>query len=227
MTPVALSKFRISRLVARLNSQVEAEAKQAASELDGLFYPNYGPGPREVAAAEAQQITDNHFRAIRGSKAIEPLFKAMVEGAEFARAYAATVLGAIGDIRALPLVVDALADSSPKVRLAATQGLRFFREPSTVPGLIRALQDPALEVRCSAACSLGLIRSAEAVPPLMEFYERGNRESKVAALHALGYICDPRSLPLARAALLDKVRKVRDAAKSALAQYDFKRRQGT
>ena len=39
MTPVALSKFKISRLLARLNSQVEAEAKQAASELDGLFYP--------------------------------------------------------------------------------------------------------------------------------------------------------------------------------------------
>jgi HEAT repeat protein len=145
MTPVALSKFRISRLVARLNSRVEAEAKQAASELDGLFYPSYGPGPRMVTATEAQQITDAHYRTILGSKAIEPLFKAIVQGAEFARAYAATVLGAIGDIRALPLVVDALSDASPKVRLAATQGLRFFREPSTVPVLVGLLQDPALE----------------------------------------------------------------------------------
>ena len=125
------------------------------------------------------------------------------------------------------MVVDALSDASPKVRVAATQGLRFFREPSTVPVLVGALQDPALEVRCSAACSLGFIRSAEAVPPLIVFYERDNREFKVAGLHALGYICAPRSLPLARAALLDKVRKIRDAAKSAMAQYDFKRRQGT
>ena len=125
--------------------------------------------PGEVTAAEPQQITDNHYRAVRGSKAIEPLFKAIVQGAEFARAYAATVLGATGDIRAVPLVVDALSDASPKVRLAATQGLRFFREPSTVSVLVGALQDPALEVRCSAACSLGLIRSAEAVPPLIEF----------------------------------------------------------
>jgi HEAT repeat protein len=223
---VALSKSKVSRLVARLSSRVEEEAKQAALMLDGLLYPNYGPGPRLINAAESQRITDDHYGGLRGSNAVEPLLEALLKGTEFARVYAATVLGCIGDRRALPLLVDALSDASPAIRQAAIKGLWFFREPSTVPALVQALQDSSSDVRCSAASALGFIGSPEAVPPLVAFYGRGDRESKVAALGALGYICDPRSLQLAREALRDRVRKVRDAAKFALAQYDFKRRHG-
>jgi HEAT repeat protein len=151
----------------------------------------------------------------------------MVNGTDFARAYAATALGAIGDSRALPLLLNALSAASAVVRQGAIQGLKFFREVSTVPAIVRLLDDPVLEVRQAAATTLGLIGSADAVPALMAFYERGDRESKVSALWAFAYIGDPRSLPLARAALLDKVRKVREAAKFALAQYDFKRRTGS
>jgi HEAT repeat protein len=70
------------------------------------------------------------------------------------------------------------------------------------------------------------MQSVEAVPPLMAFYERGDQDSKVAAIRALGKIADPRSLPLARAALVGRDRKVRGAAKLALARYDLKRRHG-
>ena len=207
---MSLSKSKISKLVADLSSGVESEAKRAALMLDGLLYPNYGPGPRIVSAAESQQITDAHYGSIRGTI--------------FARAYAVSTLGCIGDRRALPVVIDALSDASPMVRRSATTSLMHFQEPSTVPLLIRALEDSASEVCRSAASVLGCFHSADAVIPLMAYYERGDREAKVAALCALGHIGDPRSLPLARAALLDKVRKVRDAAKSALANYDFKRR---
>jgi HEAT repeat protein len=221
---VSLSKSKISKLVADLSSGVESEAKRAALMLDGLLYPNYGPGPRIVSAAESQQITDAHYGSIRGTTALDPLLEAARRGTIFARAYAVSTLGCIGDRRALPVVIDALSDASPMVRRSATTSLMHFQEPSTVPLLIRALEDSASEVCRSAASVLGCFHSADAVIPLMAYYERGDREAKVAALCALGHIGDPRSLPLARAALLDKVRKVRDAAKSALANYDFKRR---
>lgn len=224
---VPLSRSKVSKLVAGLNSAVESEAKRVASFLDGLLYPNYGPGPRIVTAAESQQIQEEHYRTVRGSAALDPLLDTTRDGTEFARASAATALGAIGERRALPLLVNALSDPSPTVRASATQGLGFFRDPSTVPALIRALDDLDTEVSCSAASALGYIGRGEAVPPLMALYERSDWRSKVAALGALGWICDPRSLPLVRAALSERVRRVRDAAKSALAQYDFRRRSKT
>jgi len=224
---VPLSKPNISKLVAKLNSGVESEAKHAASLLDGLLYPNYGPGPRLVSAAESQRITDTHYGAIRCTQALDPLLDAARRGTTFARAYAVDVLGSIGDRRALPLVIDALSDPSPTVRLSATKSLLHFREPSTASLLIHALDDSDPEVCRSAASVLGCFHSVDAVTPLIAYYHRGDREAKAAALRALGCIGDPRSLPLVRTALLDKVSKVRDAAKSALTDYDLKRRHGT
>jgi HEAT repeat protein len=221
---VPLFKSKFAKLVAELSSRVETKAKRAASSLDALLYPNYSPGPRMVTAAENQQILNAHYAAIRCSEVLDPLLEATHRGTDFARTYAATVLGHIGDHRAVPSLIDALSDPSPPVRRATAKSLGFLQAVSAVPMLVRALDDSDPELSRTAASALGHIRSREAVLPLMALYERGDRESKVAALLALGYIRDPRSLPLARAALLDRVRKVRDAAKSALAQYDYKRR---
>jgi HEAT repeat protein len=220
---MGLSKAEVSSLVAQLNSKVEAEARHAAWLLDRLLYPE----SRSGSGKEIESFDEQHFGKIRGSDVVEPLLEAVADGTEFARAYAATVLGAIREPRALPLLLSSLSSPSPTVRLAATKALFFFQEPSTVPALIRSLEDTSLEVRLSAASALGFMGSNEVVLALMAFYERGDRESKVAALRALRFICDPRSLPLAKAALLDKDPQVRKAGKSALSFYDIKRRQGT
>jgi HEAT repeat protein len=220
------AKSKIARLVSALSSKRESEAKSAAVALEDLLFPNYGPGPRLVTPAEAQRISENHFATIRSSDAIQALMAGAVEGTEFARAFATGVLGHIGDRRALPLLLGALSDPAPAVRAAAVKSLGFFQEPSSVAPMVQLLDDPAPEVRSSAAAALGFVRSPDAVPALMAFYERGNWQSKVEALTALAYICDPRSLPLARAALSDRARRVRDAAKFALGQYDWNRRQG-
>jgi HEAT repeat protein len=58
----------------------------------------------------------------------------------------------------------------------------------------------------------------------MSYFESGDPDDKVAALNALGQIADPRSLPLARAALDHKNHKIKKAAKQALVAYDYKRR---
>ena len=192
--------------------------------LDRLLYPNYRAGPRVVSAEESRQIQERHYGALRGSTVLDPLLNAARCGKPVSRAYALTALSLIGDSRARSLPLDALADPSPKVRLAATTCLRFSSEPALASHLIPILNDLNAEVRQSAARTLGCIGSTDAVPPLISYFERGGPNDKAAALDALGQIADPRSLPLARSALEDAERKVRKAAKSALASYDMKRR---
>src|SRR5436189_937916 len=116
---MAFFKSKISRLIEELSSKTESEAKHAASLLDALLYPNYGPGPRIVSAVESQQISDAHYRKIRASEAMELLFDTARRGSAFARAYALSALGPIGDRRALPVLTEALSDASADVRLKA------------------------------------------------------------------------------------------------------------
>jgi hypothetical protein len=220
----ALTRAKISWLVRQLNSDSETDAKRAASMLDQILYPNYGPGPRVVSAAESQQIQDRHYGVLRGSIVLGPLLNAAHRGKPFARAYALTALGAIGDIRAQSLPIAALSNGSLAVRLAATNCLRFWRQLSSTEHLIPLLNDPDNDVRQSAARTLGCVGSVDTVPALMSYFERGGPNDKAAALHALGQIADPRSLPLARDALVNADHKVRKAAKAALASYDMKRR---
>jgi HEAT repeat protein len=223
---VAISKSKVAALVKALNSADESAAKAAAKELDWLLYPNYGPGPRVFTAEESQRIRDAHYASLRGSAVLEPVLKAVKEGTPFARAYALTVLGAAGDPRVMPLAVEALNDPAREVRASAARCLFFFRDPATAPALLQRLDDPDTEVRCAAASTLGFIQGVDVVPELMALYERSDSESRMAALRALGQIGDPRSLQLARDALLDKDKSVRKTAKLALARYDWKRRHG-
>ena len=223
---MAISKSKVAALVKAMNSSDESDAKAAAKELDWLLYPNYGPGPRVLTAEESQRIREEHYSSLRGSSALEPVLKTIREGNAFARAYALTVLGATGDTRVVPMAVEALNDPVPQVRASAARCLFFFREPSTAAALVQKLNDTDSEVRCAAASTLGFIQGVDVVPELMALYQRGDAESKSAALRALGQIADPRSLQLARDALVDKDKGVRKTAKMALARYDLKRREG-
>src|SRR5882672_8806382 len=121
---VTVSESGIARLANQLSSPIEAEAKEAATLLDGLLCPSYRPGM--YRSDEAVHIDRKHYDALRGSDAIKPLLKTLVEGNDFARGYVAVVLGAIEDRRALPLLVGALSDKSPAVRQAASQAVWYF-----------------------------------------------------------------------------------------------------
>jgi HEAT repeat protein len=215
----------VAKLAARLSSSNAATAKEAASKIDQLIYPNYGSGPRIVTAAEDYRIRAKLYEKIRSPEFIDPLLKVRATGTDFAREYACTALGAIGDDQVVPALIQSLADVSPRVRKAAACSLAFFhRTTEAIPELIRTLNDSAAEVTQAAAHTLGLLRAMDAVPALMNLFERGDAELKISAIGALGWIADPRSLPLIRSAQLDKNRKLKKAAKSALANYDFKRR---
>src|SRR5690606_41733728 len=79
------------------------------------------------------------------------------------RAAAAEELGKLGDINALPALIEALDDSNPKVRAAAAEALGKFNNPEVVPSLVKALDDPQSPVKKTAIASLEKIGTPEAI----------------------------------------------------------------
>jgi HEAT repeat protein len=64
--------------------------------------------------------------------------------------YAAIALGRIGDLRALPYLIDVLEDSSAEVRRASALALGMLRNNAAVNALMKRLDDEDVEVRKAA-----------------------------------------------------------------------------
>lgn len=67
---------------------------------------------------------------------------------------------------AVPGLLEALQDASPRVRLQATVALGKIGDASAVDALLAALNDASWHVCASAAAALGKIGDAKAVPSL-------------------------------------------------------------
>jgi len=92
------------------------------------------------------------------------------------RCYAALLLGASKDSRALEPLIDALRTVDPNEKreyLAcyASRGLAMLGDPKVVDALIDALRDDRPEVSGASAHALGTIRDIRAVKPLIEAFE--------------------------------------------------------
>jgi hypothetical protein len=215
-----VSKSEVSRWVALLNSDVPGEAQKAAEALHRLLRPKSLEGTFVNGLMHKQMELE--FGKIRGSEVLNPLLETLVNGTDFARAHAASVLGFIKEPRALPLLLDSLTAPVSGVRVGAVRALGFFRDLSTVDALIQTLRDPSCEVRQAAASTLGSIGSRNAVPALEELYSEGNAADKIIVLHSFGEIGDRDSLPIINSALVHSNRQIRSAAKHALAKYALK-----
>jgi len=92
------------------------------------------------------------------------------------RCYAALLLGASKDSRALEPLIDALRTVDPNekreyVSRYAARGLGFLGSPDSVNALIHSLRDQRPEVSGASARALGTIRDVRAVKPLIEAFE--------------------------------------------------------
>lgn len=225
---MAPSRKQISRLVVRLNSPSQGVAKRAATDLDAMLYPQYAEArgvPVAMTLEQSLAVDERHFSQLRGSDTVLPLLETLKTGTDFARNYAAGALSSIGDKRAIPYLLDALSDPSPIVRSGAARSFRWLNDPRAISQLVWLLADPDVEVVESAAIVLGIMRAAESVEPLIELTSHMDWRRRACAFEALGDILDPRALPLLRDALNDRHKRVRKAAKSALARFDLVRRE--
>ena len=123
---------------------------------------------------------------------------------------------------AVPALVDALADASAAVRLAAVQSLGSLEDPRAIAALGKALkEDTDPRVRQAAAEALGEIDDARAVPHLVAALP-GERVAGVREqiVRALGEIGDPAGVAAISSAARDENVEVRRAVAHALSEIE-------
>ena len=122
------------------------------------------------------------------------------------------------DPQSLPALINALTNSSPKVRAHAAETLGELRNRSAVNPLIAALSDSEPRVRTQAAYALSVIRDHRAADPLVRALQDSSPEVRAAAAEALGQLGDRGVVDLLIAALKDSNGRVRSSAAFALGQ---------
>jgi HEAT repeat protein len=121
------------------------------------------------------------------------LSKGMARSAGSGRhAELATVgLGLIGDVGAVPLIVEALETPRSGLQAAAAEALGRIGAPSAIPALVAALESDDELVRGAAATALGDIGDADAAAGLGEALRRAPRLTSRALAASLLKLGEP------------------------------------
>jgi HEAT repeat protein len=103
--------------------------------------------------------------------------------------------GKRGDHKSVDALIRDLQDQDVRLRVAAAEQLRNFKDPRIVEPMIVALKDPSLRVRVSAARTLGMIKDTRAVEPLIAVLTNDTGlDVRAAAAQALGEMQDARAV---------------------------------
>jgi HEAT repeat protein len=147
---------------------------------------------QESAAADLLDAIKN-----MGAVAVEPLTEALQDREGAVRRYAASVLGEMGDLRAIEELGMTLYDLHVEVGRVAAEALAKFGAPA-VDILTEALSHPEAAVREHAVTALGMIQDARVAPALLEMLRDPDRDVVRKSILALGKLKDPRSAPTLR-----------------------------
>jgi hypothetical protein len=160
-----------------------------------------GMGPQE-RRGRGRALVDE-LRAL-GEPAVTVLLQTLETGDNSReRRTAATLLGALQDVRALTALQEVLErDQDLMMRRAATNGLRLLQMPETIPVFSTMLADKQDDrfVRMSAAYGLAQLGEAQGVTGLMQIFDEAEQDGsgRFVAFRALTSLNDPAALPLMR-----------------------------
>lgn len=107
------------------------------------------------------------------------------------RAQAATTLGELGAVIAIPALAAALRDQNSDVRESVVEALGKFREPNAVEAVIAGLTDTNSGLRRRAARVLGQQGDRRAIATLIRALSDETWPVRAEAAKALGRIGDP------------------------------------
>ena len=124
---------------------------------------------------------------LRADEALDPLIDALSNRKKQIRLHAATLLGAIGDPKAIPALIETLKDNNKLVRREASTALSRMGEPAVEP-LIETLNDEDWRVRGAAAWSLGNLNDERAIPALEKLLDDESGYVKQGAQSAIASI---------------------------------------
>ena len=133
------------------------------------------------------------------------------------RQYLSMVLGNLGDKRATPLLVEALADPTEETRIYAALALGRLHDPAAVPPLLKAFTSDERDVRKAAAYALGEIGDRRAAEPLVGALSDPIADVRFNAAIALVRLGDTRAIGVVREMLdrsrLDRIQGMRPEQK--------------
>ena len=144
---------------------------------------------REQAAADLLSAIEK-----MGPAVVEPLIEALGDKEGTVRKFAATVLGNLGDPRAMDELGMALYDLHHEVGEMAAEALTKFGAKA-VGVLIESLSHPEAGIREHAIIALGKIQDARVAPVLIEMLHDPERMNQKQSMLALGALRDQRALP--------------------------------
>jgi len=135
------------------------------------------------------------------SPAAVPVLADVVRGYVGARSLAASALGEIGGLEGGPVLVEALADKSVNLELAALKSLGRIKYRKALPAVREFLASPDPRLRRTAALTVGSLNDATAIPTLLAMAHNDSSPLvRPAAIEALGMLGDkaliPQLLPL-------------------------------
>lgn len=145
---------------------------------------------------EREQAAGDLLSAIEGMgpAVVEPLIEALGDKEGTVRKFATTVLGNLGDPRAIEELGMALYDLHHEVGETAAAALVKFGT-AAVDVLIESLNHPEGGVRGHAITALGNIQDARVVPVLIEMLHDPERTNQRQAMLSLAKLHDRRALP--------------------------------
>lgn len=130
-----------------------------------------------------------------------PVLADVVRGYVGARSLAAGAIGEIGGLEGGPVLVEALADKSVNLELAALKSLGRIKYRKALPTVREFLTSSDPRLRRTAALTVGNLGDATTIPTLLEIaYNDSSPLVRPAAIEALGILGDksliPQLLPL-------------------------------
>ena len=129
-----------------------------------------------------------------GSRAFEPLVRALKHQSWIARRNAAWALGALDDVRAVDALVPIMKDGEAPVREQTAWALGALDDRAAVPAIISGLKDPDARVRRQSAWAAGALDDHRAVDALVAVLGDDDRTVREQAAWALGAIGDSRAV---------------------------------
>jgi HEAT repeat protein len=151
-----------------------------------------------------------------GTVAVEPLIGELKDKEGTVRKFAATLLGQIGDQRAIEPLGMALYDLHHEVGEASALALANFGARS-LDVLVEALSHPEMWIRIHSVQALSKIKDSQIAPTLLEMLDDPEREVKKQVIQALGGLNNASVLPALQAIMSNRAdREFHALAKEAM-----------
>jgi HEAT repeat protein len=214
LTNVLLDDPRIEVRQAAAQGLGNTQHPAALPYLMEALHDSYWWYEREAAASDLLTAIEK-----MGAAAVEPLIEALGDKEGTVRKFAASLLGKLGDARAIEPLSITLYDMHHEVGKVSAEALARFGA-FALDVLVEALRHPEMWIRIHAVEALAKVRDGRVTPILLEMLKDPEREVRKQVIRSLGILKDPRALPALQELAANRAdRELHTLAKQAMDRF--------